>query len=322
MERNSLAFPAAFALTIAAGLLGSRHGVEGSMRALASTQQAASPAANPPDTDIFLAPLETADGKLTVGSASNITKSPGYDNQPAFLPDGGAVLFTSIRGGKQTDIYRYDIASKGTTRVTNTPESEYSPTITPDRQHISVVRVEADETQRLWRFTLDGKDPELVLANIKPVGYHTWLDSHTVALYVLGQPSTLQIADTDPGTAEIVARDIGRSLQRIPGAGAVSFVQRDAPSESGGSPVFWIRAFDLRIRQITELVRALPGAEPDVAWTPDGTLLTAHEKVLYGWRLGERTWFKVADLDAVGVHDVTRLAVSPKGDWLALVARP
>jgi hypothetical protein len=287
-------------------------------------QQAVAPStANPPDTDIFLARLETVDGRPSVGRATNITKSPGYDNQPSFLPDGGALLFTSIRGAKQTDIYRYDVASKETTRVTNTPESEYSPTVTPDRQHISVIRVEADQTQRLWQFTIDGKAPELVLPNIKPVGYHAWLDSHTVALFVLGQPATLQIADTQNDTAEIVARDIGRSLQRIPGAGAVSFVQREAPSQAGGTPVFWIRAFDLRIRQITELTRAMAGStEPDVAWTPDGTLLTAHDNAIYGWRLGERSWYKLAELADVGVHGVSRLAVSPKGDWLAMVAEP
>lgn len=284
--------------------------------------QAATPA-NPPDTEIFLSALELVDGKLTVGPASNVTKSPGYDNQPAFLPDGTALLFTSIRGGKQTDIYRYDIASKQTTRVTSTPENEYSPTVMPDRQHISVVRVEADQTQRLWKFTLDGRNPEVVLPNVKPVGYHAWLDGHTVALYVLGQPSTLQIADTETGAIDTVARDIGRSLQKIPNAGAVSFVQRDAPAQSGAPPTFSVRAFDLRMRQITELTRALPGAtEPDVAWTPDGTLLTAHEGALYGWRLGARTWTKIADLDEIGVRGVSRLAVSRDGNWLALVAQP
>ena len=278
--------------------------------------------ANPPDTDIFLAPLTTADGQLTVGEAANITRTPGYDNQPAFVPDGGALLFTSNRGGaRQTDIYRYNIASKQTTRVTNTPESEYSPTITPDRQHISVIRVEADQTQRLWRFTLDGQQPELVLPNVKPVGYHAWLDARTIALFVLGQPPTLQIADVESGTVETVARDIGRSIQKIPAAGAVSFIQRD-PQEGSAAP-FSVRAFDLRIRQITELVRALPGSTaPDVAWTPDGTLLVAHEGGLHGWRLGERNWRKIADLADVGVRGVSRLAVSPKGDWLALVGEP
>src|SRR5580765_3976308 len=94
----------------------------------------------PPDTEIFLAPLSTANGTVlaplstangtvTVGAPTNITHNPGYDNQPSFTPDGRSVLFTSIRGGAQTDIYRYDIAAATLARVTDTPEGEYSPTV-------------------------------------------------------------------------------------------------------------------------------------------------------------------------------------------------
>src|SRR5258707_11489719 len=139
--------------------------------AFAAVLQTAAP---PPDTEIYLAPLSMSGGRLTVGPPVNITSSPGYDNQPSFAPDGRSVLFTSLRGGAQTDIYRYDIAAGRVARVTNTPESEYSPTVTPDGAHISVIRVEADGTQRLWRFTMDGTEPELVLADVKPVGYHAW----------------------------------------------------------------------------------------------------------------------------------------------------
>ena len=290
----------------------------------ASSQQPTSRAdAAPPDTDIYLAPLTVEDGTITVGKPENMTMSPGYDNQPAFTPEGDAVLFTSIRGGKQTDIYRYDIGTRKTTRVTNTPESEYSPTVTPDRQHISVIRVESDQTQRLWQFGRDGTNPELLLADIKPVGYHAWLDGQTIALYVLGQPATLQIADRSSGKAEIVARDVGRSLQHIPSSDAVSFVQREAPSKGGDPPILWIRAFDLRMRQITELTRAVAGStEADLAWMPDGTLLMVYQDTLYSWKLGRRDWMNVADLGALGVHHVTRLAVSPRGDRIALVAGP
>src|SRR5258705_12810310 len=82
--------------------------------------------AAPPDTEIFLAPL--APGASPVGRPVNITNNPGYDNQPSFTPDGAGILFTSIRGGgTQTDIYRYDVASRATAQVTRTPESESSP---------------------------------------------------------------------------------------------------------------------------------------------------------------------------------------------------
>jgi hypothetical protein len=285
------------------------------------------PAAPPPDTDIFLAPLSVRGATVTVGRATNITNSPGYDNQPSFTPDGRSILFTSIRGGgTQTDIYRYDVATGAIARVTDTPESEYSPTVTPDGMHISVIRVDADSTQRLWRFTLDGRQPELLLADIKPVGYHVWADDHTLALFVLGQPATLQLADTRTGKAAIIAHDIGRSLQRIPStanvSGTISFVERDPPAAGNGNPRLSIRELDPKTRRVTPLVAAVAGArEADCAWTPDGMLVMAEKDVLYGWRRGDARWRRLADLAALGLHGVTRIAISPAGDRIAFVTQ-
>src|SRR5262249_58104213 len=107
------------------------------------------------------------------------------------------------------------------------PEGGCSPTVMPDGAHLSVIRVEQDGPQRLWRFTLDGREPELVLERVKPVGYHAWIDDHTLALFVLGSPATLQLADTRTGAAEEVARGINRSLQRVPRAGTISYVDKD-----------------------------------------------------------------------------------------------
>jgi dipeptidyl aminopeptidase/acylaminoacyl peptidase len=275
------------------------------------------PSTSPPDTEIFLAPLTTSqDGALVVGAASNITHNPGYDNQPSFAPDGEGLFYTSMRGGgTQTDIYRYDLASRTSTRVTNTPESEYSPTVTPDGAHLSVIRVEADTTQRLWRFTLAGQSPELVLERIKPVGYHAWADDHTLALFVLGQPATLQLADTRTGDGEVLVRGIGRSLQRIPGRATISVVEKDA---AGG---LWIRELDPKTRRLTPLVAAVAGSkEADCAWTPDGMLVMAENDVLYGWRAAGQ-WKVLADLAALRLHGVTRIAISPKGDLIALVTQ-
>jgi dipeptidyl aminopeptidase/acylaminoacyl peptidase len=276
----------------------------------------------PPDTEIYLASLSMPGGQFTIGPPANITGNPGYDNQPSFTPDGRSVLFTSIRGGAQTDIYRYDIAAGRVARVTNTPESEYSPTVTPDGAHISVIRVEADGTQRLWRFTIDGTQPELVLADVKPVGYHAWADDHTLALFVLGQPATLQIADTRTGKADSFVPGINRSIQRIPGGRTVSFVQRIPSSEQGGAPTLKISELDPASRRVTPLVNAVAGAkEADCAWTPDGMLLMADQDALYGWRRGEADWHRLADLSALGLHGVSRLAVSPDGQRIALVTQ-
>ena len=286
-------------------------------RALVLALLASVQAAPPPDTEIFLAPLGPG---AAVGAPVNITKSPGYDNQPSFTPDGTGILFTSNRGGTQTDIYRYDLASAATTRVTSTPESEYSPTVTPDGAHVSVIRVEADGTQRLWRFTIDGRAPELVLTSVKPVGYHAWADDRTLVLFVLGSPATLQIADASSGASEIVARGVNRSIQRVPGGGTVSFVVRNGPVPN--APLS-IQEIDPKTKRITPLVDAVAGArEADCAWTPDGMLVMAEKDVLYGWKKGDAAWRTLADLAALGLHGVTRIAISPKGDHIAFVTQP
>lgn len=282
----------------------------------------------PPDTEIYLAPLRIAGGTITIGEPQNITNNPGYDNQPSFTPDGRAVLFTSIRGGgTQSDIYRYNTVTAQTTQVTNTPESEYSPTMTPAGA-LSVVRVELDghNTQRLWQFTADGRDPHVLLPDVKPVGYHAWADDHTVALFILGAagaPATLELADTRTGTAVQLATDIGRSILAIPGPSAshaISFVQRE---HVAGKTSLVIKELNPASRAITVLTPAVEGStDADLAWAPDGTLLMAHAGTLYSWRRGQSGWKAVASFERMGLKNVSRLAVSPRGTYLAIVAAP
>src|SRR6266571_163493 len=173
---------------------------------IVATAQTASPsptpAAAPPASDIFIADVVSRNGKMKLGLPVKITSWVGYNNQPSFTADGQSILYTSIRD-KQADIYRYDIARGTTIQITKTPESEYSPTLMPDGKSISVVRVEADGTQRLWKFPLTGGPPSLILENIKPVGYHLWIDGDTLALFVLGKPNTLQLVDLRSGKVEM-----------------------------------------------------------------------------------------------------------------------
>jgi hypothetical protein len=199
----------------------------------------------------------------------------------------------------------------------------------PDGEHISVVRVEADGAQRLWTLTGTALNLQasVILPNSKRVGYYAWLDAATAALFVLGDgdgPSTLQLMDIRRGKTSVVATDIGRSLQHMP-SGGLSFVQRDVPSGSAQPSSMITRLARDRgtgETSITPLIRpAGPGADPFVGWMPDGTALMAVDSTVYRWRSGETSWRVVADLGAFGVRDISRLAVSPDGRRLALVAR-
>ena len=268
----------------------------------------------PPSTDVFLTEITGQAGQIKLGKPENITNREGYDNQPMFLPDGNSLFYTSIRNGSPTDIYRYNFRTKTDSPVTKTPEGEYSATIMPGGTMFSVIRVEADSTQRLWKFTMAGGNPSLVVEKIKPVGYHAWFDDKTVILFVLGTPATLQLVNVPTEEAVILASNVGRSLHRVPGQQRMSFVHKV-------SQVEWvIKAVDVKTREITPLVKTLPAAE-DYVWMPDGTILMGKGSALYRWNptQGEQ-WREVADFASTGIQDITRLAINSKGDRLAFVA--
>jgi dipeptidyl aminopeptidase/acylaminoacyl peptidase len=263
----------------------------------------------PPGTDIFVMPLTPSGSGLRVGPAVNITARAGYDNQPFFAPDGKSLYFTSQRGG-QTDIYRYDLAAGTTTQITRTPENEYSPTIMPDGKHFSVIR---DSLQFLWSFTLDGTPAaKPLLDSIRPIGYHTWLNADTVFVFVLGTPATLRRAELAHGTAAVMASDIGRALLKVPGRRAISYAQRDSTG-------FWVRVIDPVTGQGESLVR-LPEGNEFFTWTSEGSLLSASGNRLMRWRPGEKEWSEIARFGEPGLQQISRLALSPSGDRLALVS--
>jgi hypothetical protein len=264
-------------------------------------------------TDIFVAPLQTWGSSIRVGTPLNITRRQGYDNQPAFTRDGKAVLYTSQREG-QTDIYRYDIDADSSTQITATFESEYSPTPTPKGGGFSVIRVERDSTQRLWRFADDGSSPRVVLENIKPVGYHAWANDRELVLFVLGSPATLQRASTISGRADTIATNPGRSIHKIPGRNAVSFVHKISEKE------WWIKQLDLSSGAITNLIQTLPGSE-DYAWTPKGVVVMAGANALYSWNPATKDgWHEVSRFQEPGLQAIKRLAVSPDGKRIAMVS--
>lgn len=262
-----------------------------------------------PSTDIYVMEVPTEPG-VSVDAPLNITQRRGYDNQPMFSSDGRYLYYVSIREDDQSDVYRYDPTSESTSRITFSDESEYSPT--PREGGLDVVRVEADGTQRLWHYDLDAREFELVAPDLAPVGYFGWIDERKVAAFLVGDPHVLVMHDLDSVTIDTLARHIGRTIARVPGRRAVSYIKKDQAEWS-------IDMYDLDTNTGGTITPTLPGRE-DFAWLPDGRILMADGGTIYVWTSSEGIWSQFADLSDHGISEITRMAVSPSGQLLALVA--
>lgn len=269
----------------------------------------------PRDTDILLADLTWSGATASIGQPTNLTQRVDYDNQPHFTPDGSGLWYTANdpQNG-QADIWRYDFAQQMVTRVTSSaPESEYSATPLPDGSGISVIRVEADSLQRLWRFDGDGRNGEVLMPDLAPVGYHKWADEYTLVMFVLGQPPTLQQGDIRTGRTQVIAENIGRSIHKIPGSSAVSFVQRH---DDGTSTVMRLTGDG---SDPTPIIDAIDGGDFH-AWAPNGTLFMASGSLVYARANSDGAgWDVVADFSDLNLA-ISRLAVSPDGSQIAMVA--
>ena len=124
------------------------------------------------------------------------------------------------------------------------------------------------------------------------MGYHAWIDGERLALYVLGEPATLQVARVSSGKAEVAARDIGRTLRIVPGSSLVSFVQREAEGR------YSIRTLDPASGQVETITATVEGSmDRDYEWLPDGRtiLMSAGTKVFATSRTGG-AWREVLDV--------------------------
>ena len=271
-------------------------------------------AAGAPDTDVWVGTLVRHGTELIVQDLVNATDRPGYDNQPAFSPDGATLYYSAAVDTTQTEVFAYDLDAGTSRRITNTSgASEFSPTPVPERGEITAIREQVGR-QHLWRYSLEGRDLGPVFSTVEPVGYHAWADGRMVVMFVLGDsdnPATLQLGDAIDGGFSVVTENPGRSLHRIPGTSSLSFIDKASDEE------WWIARLDPATGAFRRMVPTLDGRE-DYAWTPEGEIVMADGTTLHIWP-GQGEWQELQALTELGDAEVSRIAISPTGDRIALV---
>jgi len=281
----------------------------------------------PPDVAVFVARL---DAKTGISDARNITPGKGSNSQPAFTPDGAAVVYASGRSGSN-NIYRYDLAQGTTTAVTATTESLYSPTPLADGSGFSAIRVvtadpaygiELNEPS-LWRFGWDGR-PIAPVVPTKRIGYHAWITPDLVAAFLVDDvPERNQhravLIDRVTGKQTLLTTKPGRALGRTPDGRRAAFVDQ---TDDAGWVVAAMGPGDAQPQMLVE-TPPLPAAEKPAnrsqyfAWLPDGSLLMARGHLFLRWDGKPGSGFQpFADLPELG-GAVRNIAASADGKRLA-----
>ncbi len=272
-------------------------------------------------TEIYLFDMKVIAGQVHLSNGANITNHKGYDNQPSFHPSKPIVYYSSFDDSGRSDIKFYDYKTQKTSNLTLTHEREYSPTVTPDERSISCIIQRDNGAQDLAKYPVEGGKPEVLIWHLK-VGYHAWAGDNKLFLFVLDDSihNSLHYYYLGKNTDTVVAENIGRSLHKIPGQNAMSFVQKVADKQ------FVVKKFDMNTGIITTIINALPGQD-QLCWLQNGIILMSDGSKLFFYQensfteVKDRKWQPVIfEGDASMLKGVTRLATNPDNTKLAVVA--
>jgi hypothetical protein len=264
-------------------------------------------------TEVWLGKLDMQEGRFAVSELKNISNHHGYDNQPAFFPDGESLLFASeaeslSETGLGVHAIRYSIGSGASKPLVKA--RGFSPTPTPDGRQITTLR-----EGTVWLHDVDGTPLRTLLPQVKTAGYYTRIDEQRWVLFMNEEQRHIAVWDEARSSLTRIVPGAVTAPYRIPGTNAVSFVVQEGESK---------KLMRLDPNDEHRVLATIPfptsGAH---AWTPRNTLLMASGNAIHEWdpnRPGE--WPVVQRFTEPDLQGITRIALSPNAGRIALVSTP
>jgi ketosteroid isomerase-like protein len=273
------------------------------------------------DSEVWVGSLDMSGGRFAVSNLANISRHPGYDNQPSFFSDGKLVFASQIavldETGHAVQAVVHDFA-KGTSTpmpgalgFSPTPAADGSLMLLRDG-HVILHEASAKETQ---------------LTDTKDAGYFARFDDETWVLYMNDKQRRIVMYDAKTKALEPMALGSITAPFRIPGKRAVTFVAFEpfpVPEGEAATPrKLFLRELNLDDRRVTTLASIAFPTSGSHVWTTRNTLLIASGHTIYEWNPAKPdVWHTAATFDDPELQGLTRIAISPRGDRIALVSTP
>lgn len=265
------------------------------------------------NTEVYVFDIVKIADKVDLQNGTNISNNSGYDSQPYFYNNDN-IIFAAARNG-ETDIAMYDLNQKKQPLyyISETKNGgEYSPQRIPMSNNVSAVRLDKDGLQRLYSYNFKTKKSIELIANLK-VAYPTWYDKKTVVAAVIVNDSLeLIISDLNAKTNISVAKNVGRSVHKIPNSDLVSFISKEKKEN------WLLKSLNIKTKEIKTITSV--GKSEDVCWLPNGNLLITDRNMIYQFNpkkdKNPSVFFSFNDKN---IHTISRIAVNKTGTKIALV---
>ena len=144
------------------------------------------------------------------------------------------------------------------------------------------------------------------------VGYYAWANKNQIYCFILGNPPTFEIFDLKTEDKIYIDDQIGRSIHDNNKNNFVSYISKQNKD-------WTINTVNKKSRETQILTNTLSRSE-DLNWITSKTIIMGKENKLYQYELSRNLgWIEIADLSKYGLNKISRIAVSPKKDKVAIV---
>ncbi|MEZ4986283.1 MAG: hypothetical protein R2795_14790 [Saprospiraceae bacterium] len=141
---------------------------------------------------------------------------------------------------------------------------------------------------------------------LQGIGYYTWVNSKEVAVFMIGNPNYLALANVDTDELTPLANNVGRCITKLPN-GNLAFVQQN---EMGTWQIMELSLYRRSNLTPVSIISTLSGSE-DFAVLPDGSFVMGKGSKLYKYnRFRDEDWIEIADLRYYNITNISRLAIS------------
>lgn len=260
-----------------------------------------------PKTDLYMAEFKNLSSvpKILTIKYLNDFNPNGYNNQPRFISYDELYLTVGLDTNRFTDIYSLNLKNNNFFRFTATDKiSEFSASPSLQSGKVSCVRIEPDgKDQSLWSYPEDRSGAgNRVLPALNNIGYYSWINEDTVALFLVGSPHQLVLADIKSGKKELISENIGRCL-KYDNDGNLYFVHKIKPD------LWQLKAFHIYDKAIS-VVCQMPTGREDYDLLINGTIITGDGSKLKSIDpIKSKEWTEIADFSSAGILNINRLTV-------------